>query len=80
MLDFGKLGVAGGIGALLGIILASWVDPETNGGFALLLAIAIIVCMTIGGIISKLSGRKKHEAPTAQHAEGAAPVAFVDDT
>lgn len=80
MPDFGKLGVAGGIGALLGIVLASWVDPETNGGFALLLAIAIIVCMTIGGIISKFSGRKKNAEPAAQHTENAGPMSFVDDT
>jgi hypothetical protein len=58
-----KLGLSGGVGFLIGLAIVSWVEPTTNGGTALLIAISVIVCMTIGGIVSKLFGGNDKAAP-----------------
>jgi hypothetical protein len=55
----GKLGIGGGIGFLIGIVMVLWVKPTTNGGAAILIVISMIVCMTMGGIISALRGNTK---------------------
>jgi hypothetical protein len=60
MLDtIGKLSIGGGIGVIIGIVMVLWVKPTTNGGTAILMVIPVIVCMTIGGIISALRGKTK---------------------
>ena len=60
MLDaIGKLGIGGGIGVLIGIVMVLWVKPTTNGGVAILIVVPMIVCTTIGGIISALRGSTK---------------------
>lgn len=48
-----KLGVAGGIGFLLGLGAVWWVEPTTSGGVALLIVIFVIVSTVIGGIVSR---------------------------
>jgi hypothetical protein len=56
-----KLGVAGGIGFLLGLIVVSVVQPTTDGGVAILIAIPVVFCTIIGGIVtasSKLRSRQ----------------------
>jgi hypothetical protein len=54
----GKLGISGGIGFLIGLAIVTWVGPTTTGGTALLIAIPIALCTIIGGLISKLFGKK----------------------
>jgi uncharacterized membrane protein YfcA len=53
-----KLGVSGGIGALIGIVVVWWVEPTTTEGSVLLVVIAIVVSMVLDGIIS---GSKKQD-------------------
>jgi hypothetical protein len=63
MLDtISKLGISGGIGVLIGIVVVLWIIPTTNGGTAILIVIPVIVCTTIGGVISALRRKTK---PTA---------------
>jgi hypothetical protein len=60
MLDLiGKLGIAGGFGFVIGIVMVLWVEPTTNGGTAILIVISVIVCATVGGIISALQAQAK---------------------
>jgi len=63
MLDvLAKLGISGGIGFLIGLAVVSWIEPTTNGGADLLIVISVIACTTIGGIVSKLFGKKDKAA------------------
>ena len=48
-----KLGVSGGVGALIGTIAVWWVEPTTTGGTVLLVAIFIVVAAVLGAIISR---------------------------
>jgi hypothetical protein len=60
MLDaVGKLGIGGGIGVIIGIVMVLWVEPTTNGGTAVLIIIPMILCTTIGGIVSALRRKAK---------------------
>lgn len=59
MLDaIGKLGIAGGVGFLIGIAVVSWVNPTTAPGAVLLIVIPIVFCLTVGGVITKLRAKK----------------------
>jgi len=59
MLDIlAKLGTSGGVGFLIGLVIVSWVEPTTNGGADLLIVISVVVCMTIGGSVSKFFEKK----------------------
>jgi hypothetical protein len=58
-----KLGVSGGVGALIGIVAVWWIDPTTTGGTVLLMAVFIVVSMVVGGLIS---GRKEQPDGKAQ--------------
>ena len=49
-----KLGVPGAVGLLLGLAMVWWVEPTTDGGTALLLVIAIAVCIVVGQIVLSL--------------------------
>jgi uncharacterized membrane protein len=53
-----SLGVAGGIGVLIGIVLVSYIRPTEYGGVAILIAIPTIIGTTIGGIFALLRGEK----------------------
>jgi len=53
------LGIGGVIGFLAGVLLATWVDPATTGGWALL----VVVCVGIGATIGFL-GRVFVKRPT----------------
>ena len=64
----GKLGIGGGIGALVGLGLARWVEPTTKGGLALLVLISVIFFMTMASIVSKIFGWNK---PSGNNAGGA---------
>jgi hypothetical protein len=63
-----KLGVSGGIGALIGIVAVWWVEPTTTGGILLLMVISIIAAMVVGSIVS---GRK--HGPTQVDKDEARP-------
>ena len=52
-----ELGVAGGIGFLVGLGLVSWVQPTTEGGTGILMLIPTLMGMIVGGIVSALRGR-----------------------
>lgn len=54
-----NLGIAGGLGALLGLALIWWLEPSNAGGIGLLLFIPTVVCTTLGGILSLLLGKQK---------------------
>jgi hypothetical protein len=55
----GKLGIAGGIGFVIGMVTVLWVKPTTSGGTSILIVISVIVFTTIGGIVSALRGKRK---------------------
>ncbi|MBO6637961.1 MAG: hypothetical protein JJ920_12415 [Roseitalea sp.] len=44
------LGIGGVIGFLAGVLLATWVEPATTGGWALL----VVVCVGIGATMGFL--------------------------
>jgi hypothetical protein len=50
LLDLGKLGLPTAIGAILGIGLVTYVQPETAGGTALL----VIVCVLLTNVVSQI--------------------------
>jgi hypothetical protein len=50
------LGIAGGIGVLIGIGLVLYIKPTETGGVGLLIALPTIICTTIGGIIAARRG------------------------
>ena len=50
----GKLGIGGGIGAIVGIALMIWVAPDTNPGRVVLVAVPALIGTTIGAIVSAL--------------------------
>jgi hypothetical protein len=54
-----KLGISGGAGFLIGLGIVAWVQPTTHGGTGLLTMISVTVCVTIGGIGSKLFEKSK---------------------
>jgi hypothetical protein len=62
----GKLGIGGGIGALIGLGMVVWVEPTTNGGVVLLIVISIIVCATITSILSKVLGARSNGHPSKE--------------
>jgi hypothetical protein len=53
------LGLAGGVGALIGIILVWYIRPTEPGGIAFLIALPMIICAAISGIITALRGKPK---------------------
>jgi hypothetical protein len=53
------IGIGGGLGALLGILLIAWIEPTNAGGVALLLFISVVLCTTIGGVLSLIFRRKR---------------------
>jgi hypothetical protein len=63
----GKLGIGGGIGALIGLAMVVWVEPTTNGGVALLIVIPIIICATITSILSKVLGARANGHPSKEN-------------
>jgi hypothetical protein len=67
----GKLGISGGIGFLLGLAIVSWVEPTTTGGIVLLIAIPVVLCTIIGGLISKLFGRNDDSSSNEGRGEAA---------
>lgn len=54
-----KFGVSGGIGFLLGVVAVWWIEPTTEGGIVLLIAIFVIASTVIGGIVSHFFGQKE---------------------
>jgi hypothetical protein len=54
-----RLSIAGGIGVLIGIGLVAYIRPTENGGVAILIAIPVIVCTTVGGMITALFRKKE---------------------
>jgi hypothetical protein len=60
MLDFAKqFGIAGGFGALIGLVLATVVvQPTTNGGIFLAIAIPTLACWVVVGIAKALLGSR----------------------
>jgi hypothetical protein len=56
-----KLGIGGGVGFLLGWLIVCWIEPATGGGVALLIILSVVLCSTIGGILSKIVGRKSQK-------------------
>lgn len=50
-----KFGVGGGIGLLIGLALATWIGGLNEGGFAIVVAISMLVGAILGGIISALT-------------------------
>jgi hypothetical protein len=56
----GKLGIGGGIGFLIGLVLVSWVKPDT-GGMVLLILVPVIISMTIASIVTKIWSGKGGE-------------------
>lgn len=60
LIDLAKLGIGGGVGALAGIGIVSWVRPTTTAGAGLLVVISVITCMTISQIIVQIAKRRAH--------------------
>jgi uncharacterized membrane protein YdjX (TVP38/TMEM64 family) len=56
-----KFGIGGGIGILIGLVVVSWVAPDTTGGTVLLILIPVIICIVVGGVFSAVFGGKKRE-------------------
>ena len=59
----GNLGVGGGIGFLVGVILVLWIEPTNAGGVWILMIISIVLCTTIGGIVSAIRKGKNDRRP-----------------
>lgn len=53
-----KPGVSGGLGFLLGLAAVWWVEPTTEGGITIIIAIFVIASTVIGGIVSYLFGKR----------------------
>jgi hypothetical protein len=53
-----KIGLSGGLGALIGFAMIIWVQPTTTGGSLLLLFVGVVTCVVVGEIISRLFGKK----------------------
>lgn len=62
-----KLGIGGGIGALIGLAIVVWVEPTTDGGVALLILIPIVICATITSILSKVLGARSNGQPSKEN-------------
>jgi hypothetical protein len=59
MLDFAKgFGFAGAAGALIGLVMVTIIGPTTGGGVFILIAIPILICSVLGGIVGALRGNK----------------------
>jgi uncharacterized membrane protein YfcA len=56
-----KLGISGGVGALIGLAAVWWVEPTTTEGTVLLILIWVLIFMVLGGIITHFFGTKKNE-------------------
>jgi hypothetical protein len=52
-----QYGIQGIVGALLGILLVSWIQPSTSGGVGLILLISVLLSVAVSALISLL--RKK---------------------
>lgn len=60
-----KLGAGGGIGFLVGLAAAWWIEPATGPGTALLILICIVACGVIGGLLAWLCGLFGKTKPAA---------------
>ncbi|MFZ0258355.1 MAG: hypothetical protein WAN46_22590 [Gammaproteobacteria bacterium] len=49
-------GIGGGVGFLLGLVAVWWVEPTTEGGTLLLVAIFVIASAVVGGIATSFFG------------------------
>jgi TIR domain len=54
-----KFGISGGVGFLLGLVAVWWIQPTTEGGTVLLIAIFVIASTVIGGIVSPFFGTRE---------------------
>jgi len=48
-------GIGGVAGFLLGVLLATWVDPATSGGWALLVVVSIGIGAVLGFLFSAVA-------------------------
>jgi hypothetical protein len=53
-----KIGLSGGLGALIGFFMIIWVEPTTTGGSLLLFFIGVVACVVVGEIISRIFGKR----------------------
>lgn len=49
-----KLGIAGGLGLVVGIVANSWIKPDTPEGSGLVMIVSIVLTVSTGSIFSKL--------------------------
>lgn len=52
------LGATGAVGALIGIFLVMWIEPTTEGGMGLIVAVAILGTIVLFAIAKLLFFRK----------------------
>ncbi len=66
LLDFGKLGLTTGVGLLLGVAAATYVQPHTNAGRVFLVLIVIVACNVVVQIYAGIRRalRKRGGFPT----------------
>ena len=59
-----ELGACGAAGALIGIALVIWIEPTTEGGVGVIIAVAILATMVVCGL-AKLIFYRKPSQPKA---------------
>ncbi len=57
-------GIGGGVGFLLGLVAEWWVEPTTEGGTLLLVAIFVIASAVVGGIATSFFGTREPSGRT----------------
>ena len=56
------LGLAGGLGFLVGLVLVSYIRPTEDGGVFLLIAIPTVLFSVVGSGVGWLTGKKAKSA------------------
>lgn len=72
-----KLGIQGGLGLLVGILIATHVDPRTTEGFVLLVLVTVVLVVVAAQITIALhrlmSGRRRVAGSRASEGTAAPP-------
>lgn len=63
---FKEIGVIGCIGAIIGLLIISWVNPTTPEGLGLIIGVCILVSIVISTTVSKIMTKSKtKDSPTS---------------
>ena len=49
-----KLGTSGSVGAIVGVGLVVWIEPTTNAGIGLIIAVSVLASVVVGAALSPL--------------------------